>query len=150
MSTDPDPGAQESAEAGAASPAKPLQSFIFDVAKIPGKTNVEMIGDAEGAEAMLELVGRELVTRTLVQTPQLCVYHETAKPGESVKPHRHGTHQVNYVLRGELIFGEKRVGPGMGYFTPDRLYSWRAGEEGAEWIEIHAGPGGIYTDSGVD
>jgi hypothetical protein len=74
------------------------------------------------------------------------VYHETANPGESVKPHRHGTYQVNYVLRGELFFGNQRVGPGMGYFSPDALYSWRAGDEGAEWIEIHSGVGGIYTD----
>ena len=81
-----------------------------------------------------------------MQTPTLCVYHETAKPGEAVKPHRHGTYQVNYVLRGELLFGNQRVGPGMGYFSPDMLYSWRAGEEGAEWIEIHSGLGGIYTD----
>ena len=74
------------------------------------------------------------------------MYHETAKPGEQVKPHRHGTYQVNYVLRGELMFGSQRVGPGMGYFSPDALYSWRAGSEGAEWIEIHSGIGGIYTD----
>jgi hypothetical protein len=34
----------------------------------------------------------------------------------------------------------------MGYFTPDTLYSWHAGNEGAEWIEIHAGEPGIFTD----
>ena len=93
------------------------------------------------------------MTKTLVQSPQLCVYHETAKPGEHVKPHRHGVHQVDYVLRGELWFGNQRVGPGMGYFTPDMLYSWTAGPEGAEWIEIHSGLGGIHTDrpeSGVE
>ena len=50
------------------------------------------------------------------------------------------------MLRGELMFGSQRVGPGMGYFSPDALYSWRAGSEGAEWIEIHSGVGGIYTD----
>jgi hypothetical protein len=123
-----------------------LRPFVFDVASIPGRTNVEMLGDAPEAEALLELLGRDLVTRVLVQTPQLCVYHETAKPGERVKPHRHGTYQVDYVLRGELWFGNQRVTAGMGYFTPDALYSWRAGDEGAEWIEIHSGIGGIFTD----
>ena len=34
----------------------------------------------------------------------------------------------------------------MGFFTPDMLYAWRAGDEGAEWIEIHSGIGGIFTD----
>ncbi len=123
-----------------------LRPFIFDVTSIPGHTNVEMMGDSPDAQHFLELLGRDLVTKVLVQTEKLCVYHETAKPGERVKPHRHGTYQVNYVLRGELQFGNRRVTAGMGYFSPDELYSWRAGADGAEWIEIHSGLGGIYTD----
>ena len=120
--------------------------FVFSVDEIEGYTNADLLGDSPDAEHYFELLGRDLVTKALVQTPQLCVYHETAKPGEQVKAHRHGTYQVNYVLRGELRFGNQRVGPGMGYFSPDALYSWRAGDEGAEWIEIHNGLGGIYTD----
>ena len=125
-----------------------LRPFVFDVATTPGHTNAELLGDAPEAEHYFELLGRDLVTRFLVQTPKLSVYHETAQPGERVKPHRHGTYQVNYVLRGELFFGSHRVGPGMGYFSPDALYSWRAGDDGAEWIEIHSGAGGIFTDPG--
>ena len=123
-----------------------LRPFVFDVAAIPGYTNADLLGDAPEADEFLELLGRDLVTKALVQTPKLCVYHAVAKPGERVKPHRHGTYQVNYILRGELIFGNQHVTAGMGYFTPDMLYSWRAGEEGAEWIEIHSGIGGIFTD----
>ena len=123
-----------------------LRPYIFDVAKIDGHTNEEMMANLDNSEELYELLGRDLVTKILVQTPQLCVYHESAKPGERVKPHRHGTYQVNFMLRGELIFGNQHVTPGMGYFSPDWLYSWRAGEQGAEWIEIHAGQGGIYTD----
>ncbi len=125
---------------------EPLRPFIFDVASTPAHTNAELMGGSPDADFWLELLGRDLETRMLVQTDKLCVYHEHAKPGEMVKPHRHGTYQVNYVLRGELWFGNQRVGPGMGYFSPDALYSWRAGEEGAEWIEIHSGMGGLYTD----
>jgi len=125
----------------------PLRPFVFDVATTPGQTNVDLMGDTDESAPYLELLGRDLVTRTLVQTPKLCVYHESAQPGERVKPHRHGTYQVNYVLRGELIFGSQHLTAGMGYFSPDMLYSWRAGEEGAEWIEIHSGLGGIYTDA---
>jgi hypothetical protein len=123
-----------------------LRPFIFDVAEIDGHTNEEMMAGQENSEELYELLGRDLVTKILVQTPQLCVYHESAKPGERVKPHRHGTYQVNFMLRGELVFGNQHLTPGMGYFSPDWLYSWRAGEEGAEWIEMHSGQGGIYTD----
>ncbi|HXY91997.1 MAG TPA: cupin domain-containing protein [Acidimicrobiia bacterium] len=122
------------------------RAYVFDVADVPGHTNAELLGGLPNADELFELLGRDLVTRALVQTPQLCVYHESAQPGERVKPHRHGTYQVDYVLRGELVFGNQRVTAGMGYFTPDLLYSWRAGPEGAEWIEIHSGIGGIYTD----
>jgi hypothetical protein len=123
-----------------------LRPFVFDVAAVPGVTNEEIFAGADRAEEMYELLGRDLITRTLVQTDQLCVYHETAKPGEQVKPHRHGTYQVNFILRGELRFGSQRVTAGMGRFSPDALYSWTAGDDGAEWIEIHAGRGGVYTD----
>lgn len=129
----------------AAGPDDP-KPFIFDVQTTPGHTNEELLGSSPEADALFELLGRDLVTRVLVQTPELCVYHESAKPGEHVKPHRHGTYQVNYVLRGELRFGNQRVTAGMGYFTPDMLYSWTAGDDGAEWIEIHSGMGGIFTD----
>lgn len=128
------------------SAGEPLRPFVFDVAGTPGHTNAELLGGSEDADFYFELLGRDLVTKALVQTPKLCVYHETAKPGERVKPHRHGTYQVNYVLRGELVFGNQHVTAGMGYFSPDMLYSWQAGDEGAEWIEVHSGMGGIFTD----
>jgi hypothetical protein len=125
--------------------AAPLKAYAFDVAAIEGYTNAEMMKDMPDAEEMFALLGRDLVTKVLVQTPQLAVYHESAKPGERVKAHRHGVYQVDYVLKGELRFGSRRVTAGMGFFIPDTLYSWVAGDEGAEWIEIHSGLGGIFT-----
>ncbi len=121
-------------------------AFFFDTAELPGYTLAEMMGDSEESQYYFELFGRDLVTKTILMSPRLSVFHESAQPGERVKPHRHGTHQLNYVLRGELFYGSRRVGAGMGYFSPDTLYSWRAGDEGAEWIEIHAGQPGIHTD----
>ncbi|MBO0728596.1 MAG: hypothetical protein J2P57_05015 [Acidimicrobiaceae bacterium] len=120
--------------------------YFYDVDELPGYTIVDMLGDAEGAEHYIDLFGRDLLTKTILSTPQLSVFHETAKPGERVKPHRHGTLQLTYVLRGELIYGNQRTTAGMGHVNPDTLYSWRAGDEGAEWIEIHSGEPGIYTD----
>jgi hypothetical protein len=120
------------------------RQFFFDVSELPGQTNAELFREVEGADQLLEVLGRDLVTKTILGSPALSVYHETAQPGEQVKPHRHGTHQLNYVLHGELIFGRRHVSVGMGFFTPDLLYSWRAGDEGAEWLEIHAGQPAIF------
>jgi|SRR4051812_24068052 hypothetical protein len=124
----------------------PTEATFFDVADIPGRTIVDLVGDGPDAAPLIELFGRDLVTRTIVQSPNLAVFHETADPGETVKPHRHGTLQVDYLLRGELRFGSRRLTAGMGCVIPDTLYSWVAGDEGAEWIEIHAGEPGIHTD----
>ncbi len=124
----------------------PTKPMIIDVADVDGFTIADTAGDDEQGRFMIEMFGRDLLTKPIVQTSRLSVFHETAQPGDRVKPHRHGTHQVNYVLKGELIFGNQHVRPGMAFFTPDMLYSWRAGEEGAEWIEIHGGQPGIYVD----
>ena len=123
-----------------------LRPFFYDVAELPGYTIEEIAGDGDGAQEMYDLFGRDLVTKAIVQTPKLSVFHESAKPGERVTPHRHGTQQLTYVIRGELIYGNQHTSAGMGYFSPDTLYSWRAGDEGAEWIEIHAGEPGIFSD----
>jgi hypothetical protein len=125
---------------------QPTKLSFFDTDQLPGYTIADMAGEGPQAQEMIELFGRELVTKTILQSAKLSVFHEKAQPGEQVKPHRHGTLQVDYVLSGELIFGNQRVSAGMGYVIPDTLYSWRAGDEGAEWIEIHAGEVGIFTD----
>ena len=113
------------------------KSFAFDVAELPGHTLGELLGDSSDAESLFDVFGRDLVTKTILMSPTLSVFHESAKPDERVKPHRHGTLQVDYVLAGELIFGSEHITAGMGYVIPDTLYSWRAGPDGADWIEIH-------------
>lgn len=130
---------------GQAGEGRPRQ-FFFDVGELEGRTNAELLGESEQAEQFYAVFGRDLVSKAILQSPELSVYHATAEPGEQVKPHRHGTHQLNYVLKGELIFGRRHVGPGMGFFTPDLLYTWRAGDEGAEWLEIHSGQPGIFLE----
>lgn len=125
---------------------EPIKPFFFDVAELEGHTIEELFEDSDDAEEMYELFGKDLVTRMILLSPSLTVVHETGDPGERVKPHRHGTLQIDFVLAGELIFGSHRLGPGMGYVIPDTLYSWRVGDEGAEWLEIHAGIPGTFTD----
>ena len=135
---------------GAVGDGTDLKAFAFDVSAIDGRSNAELMAGLPDAKEMFALLGRDLVTKVLVQTPKLSVYHESAAPGERVKAHRHGVYQVDYVLRGELRFGSRRVAAGMGFFIPDTLYSWVAGDEGAEWIEIHSGLGGIFTTPRTD
>jgi hypothetical protein len=97
-------------------------------------------------QQMFDVFGRDLMTRVILQSPTLSVFHEEAQPGERVKPHRHGTHQLTYVLRGALHYGNRVTSAGMGYYSPDRPYAWTAGDDGAEWIEIHAGEPQFYAD----
>lgn len=118
--------------------------FFYDVAELPEYSIEQMVGDSADREAFFDAFGRDLLTKTILHSPHLSVFHESVKPGERVKPHRHGTHQLTYVLRGELNYGSKRITAGMGHFSPDTLYSWRAGDEGAEWLEIHAGLPGVF------
>jgi hypothetical protein len=122
--------------------------FFYSLEAIPGYTAEEMLADLDPEEQAyrFELFGRDLFTKTILRSPDLCVFHETAPPGARVKPHRHGTSQLTFVLRGELVYGNQHVGPGMGYFTPDTLYSWTVGPEGAEWLEMHSGEPSLFTD----
>ena len=124
----------------------PTRTSFFDVADLPGHTIVDLVGDGPDGAPLIDLFGRDLVTRTILLSDDLSVFHETAKPGERVKPHRHGTLQIDFVLRGELRFGNRSLTAGMGAVIPDALYSWQAGDDGAEWIVIHAGAPAIHTD----
>ena len=124
--------------------------FFYDTAEIPAASIAQMVEGIEMPDAqrqqMYDVFGRDLMTKVILQSPQLSVFHEEAQPGERVAPHRHGTHQITYVLRGSLHYGNRVTGAGMGYYSPDKPYAWIAGDDGAEWIEIHAGEPQLYAD----
>ena len=126
------------------------KSFFYDTAEIPAASISQMVEGIEMPDAqrqqMYDVFGRDLMTKVILQSPQLSVFHEEAQPGERVAPHRHGTHQITYVLRGSLHYGNRVTGAGMGYYSPDKPYAWTAGDDGAEWIEIHAGEPQLYAD----
>jgi hypothetical protein len=127
-----------------------LRPFFFSIDDIPAYSIVEMMEQADVSEddkqKAYDIFGRDLLTKVILQSPTLSVYHEQANPGEKVKPHRHGTHQITYVLRGSLHYGNRVTTAGMGYYSPDRPYAWTAGDDGAEWIEIHAGEPQAYAE----
>lgn len=124
--------------------------FFYSVEEIPAASIAQMVDGMdlpdEERQRLFDVFGKDLMTRVILQTPTLSVYHEEAKPGESVKPHRHGTHQITYVLRGSLHYGNRVARAGMGYYSPDTPYAWTAGDDGAEWIEIHAGEPQLLVD----
>lgn len=126
----------------------PTSAFFYSIDELPSQSIAEMTAalDDKQAEGLLDLFGRDLLTKTILQSPRLSVYHEVVGPGQKVKPHRHGTHQITYVLRGSLNYGNRTTSAGMGYFSPNRRYSWTAGDEGAEWLEIHAGEPQAFVD----
>jgi hypothetical protein len=127
-----------------------LRPFFFSIDEIPAYSIAEMLEptDVEDVEKqrLYDIFGRDLLTKVILQSPNLCVYHENAKPGETVKRHRHGTHQLTYVLRGSLHYGNRVTTTGMGYFSPNTPYAWTAGDDGAEWIEIHAGQPDVLAE----
>ena len=127
-----------------------LRPFFFAIDDIPAYSIAQMLEQSDASDEdkqnAYDIFGRDLMTKVILQSPDLCVYHEEAQPGEKVKPHRHGTHQITYVLRGSLHYGNRVTSAGMGYYSPDRLYAWTAGDDGAEWIEIHAGQPQAYAE----
>jgi hypothetical protein len=126
-----------------------VRPFFYSIADLPAASISQMLDQGDSSEedkqTMYDIFGRDLMTKVILQSPNLSVFHEEAKPGEQVKPHRHGTCQITYVLRGSLHYGNRVTSAGMGYYSPDRLYAWTAGDEGAEWIEIHAGQPQAYA-----
>ena len=75
----------------------------------------------------------------ILSSPELTVILYKAPPGMHVPPHHHGVRQMTYMLKGELRYGARVTRPGGGVYVPARKYTWTAGPEGAEFLEIFAG-----------
>ena len=62
-------------------------------------------------------------------------------PGAYVPRHHHDVAQVVYVLEGEAFLGNRRLGPGAGYFTPvGSAYAVQAGDGGVTMLEFRHSP----------
>jgi len=74
----------------------------------------------------------------------LCVRYA---PDAVVPRHRHDVAQVVLVLEGELWQGNRRFGPGMGYFTPaGSAYAVKAGPDGVRLVEFRHSPLAFETE----
>jgi quercetin dioxygenase-like cupin family protein len=74
----------------------------------------------------------------------LCVRYAA---GAEIPRHRHDVAQVVLVLDGEVWQGNRRFGPGMGYFTPaGSAYAIKAGPEGVRLVEFRHSPLTFQTE----
>ncbi|MDT3443261.1 MULTISPECIES: cupin domain-containing protein [unclassified Pseudofrankia] len=122
-------------------PGDGARMFFYDSNTLPYRSNQELSEwlPEEQREVFLDAVGRDMLSTTILLSPTMTVVRSRVGPGAQVRPHRHGTHQITYVLSGELRYGRRVTRAGQGVFTPNQKYTWVAGPEGAEWIEIHDG-----------
>jgi hypothetical protein len=122
-------------------PGDGSRMFFYDSDTLAYEKNevyAQMLPEDE-RDTFLDAVGRDMVSTLILQSPTLSMVRVRVGPGAVVKPHRHGTNQITYVLSGELRYGARVTRAGQGTFSPNQRYSWVAGPEGAEWIEIHDG-----------
>ncbi len=115
-------------------------AILFDSAKVPFSLSgdqAKTMTDATARARYIRAFGEEFRFKRLCRLPGLRLTYCSVPPGDHAPPHRHGSVQITYVLKGGLKHGARFAGPGMGYFNPNRLYSWTAGPEGAEFLEAH-------------
>jgi hypothetical protein len=129
------------------------RAFFYDVAELPLQHTVDLYNMLEGdaKERFFKTFGdgSGIHGKVICSTDVLSISLVIADPGAHVGRHRHGKTQVTFMLKGELKYGARVVTAGMGLYTPDRPYTWTAGPEGAEFIEIHSGVPGMII-GGVD
>ena len=113
--------------------------LYFDCDDIEYATSEEIIAGTlpeDQREDYHAHISRDMRAAAILLSPTLSVVRVKANPGDSVAPHRHGYRQLTFILSGALHYGNRVVGPEMGVFTPDTRYSWKAGPEGADFLEI--------------
>ena len=122
-------------------PGDGSKAFFYDSDALRYETNetyAQMMPEAMRDE-FLDCVGRDMLSTTILLSPTMTVTRVRVGPGAKVSPHRHGTKQITYVLSGSLQYGKRVTKAGQGFFSPNKKYTWIAGPEGAEWLEIHDG-----------
>lgn len=122
-------------------PGDGSKAFFYDSDELTYEKNevYSLMLPEEERETFLDAVGRDMVSTLILQSPTLSMVRVRVGPGAKVAPHRHGTNQITYILSGSLRYGKRVTEAGQGFFTPNKRYTWTAGDEGAEWIEIHDG-----------
>ena len=66
-----------------------LRPFFYSIADLPAASISQMLDRTDSSEEdkqeMYHIFGRDLMTKVILQSPTLSVYHEEAKPGEQFR-----------------------------------------------------------------
>ena len=122
-------------------PGDGSKTFLYDSDTLRYETNetyAQMMPEGM-REEFLDCVGRDMLSTTILLSPTMTVTRVRVGPGAKVAPHRHGTNQITYVLSGSLQYGKRVTKAGQGIYSPNKKYTWIAGPDGAEGLEIHDG-----------
>jgi hypothetical protein len=106
------------------------KGFFYDIDKIP-------LFQGPVPDYLSDYFGARILSKEILSVPTMQLAWFKVEPGVRVPHHHHGTNQITFVLKGSLHYGNKVTGPGMGFFNPDHNYSWVAGPEGCEFLEVH-------------
>jgi quercetin dioxygenase-like cupin family protein len=97
--------------------------------------------NAQAREALADAPPSELLQTT-------CFHHDGSAdepqllevefpPNQEVPPHAHQEDEILYIVRGEIHFGNRVLGPGSSVFIPRMtLYSFKAGPDGLVWVNF--------------
>jgi quercetin dioxygenase-like cupin family protein len=80
-----------------------------------------------------------------VDDAPLELFEITLEPDAEVRPHGHSTAEIIYVVAGTLQFGARTYGPASAVFVDaETLYAFRAGPEGATFLNFRGSSGAQY------
>jgi quercetin dioxygenase-like cupin family protein len=72
---------------------------------------------------------------------ELELFEIELEPDTEVQAHAHSSSEIIYVTRGALVLGAQACGPGAAIFIgADTLYGFRAGSEGASFLNFRGDP----------
>lgn len=58
-------------------------------------------------------------------------------PGFLLPRHSHSSDCLYYIVEGQIVMGQRELGPGDGFFLPaEQAYAYRAGPEGVKLLEF--------------
>lgn len=131
-------------------PAEPGRMVIFEGAKAPTLDETGMMSTPELREdATVSDDTMEVLAERSHATSKLTVPFRQAGaggfslvdiefgPGYLLPRHSHSTDCLYYIVSGGIEMGQRRLGPGDGFFLPaGQAYAYRAGPEGVKLLEF--------------
>ncbi len=113
-----------------------------------GKVTITNIKDAPWVVEKPDGKGpRKIGTQMIGEedTPGMRAMILNKEPNWQTSVHSHSTDELIHVLEGELVIGQKRLGPGsLLLIEKDTQYQFKAGPNGLRFMNIRPGPASIH------